>query len=151
MKLRIVLVSVALVVTLGACNIHPAPPPAVSGNGLRPDQIAGGNAINADRRAAGLSVLFDITDLQAKAQAWAEQIAADGYLHHSSLWDGITTRACSLGENIAVSSSVANNEAQLMADPPHRANILGSWNAVGVGIAYRDGFVVTVQDFMHTC
>ncbi|MDQ6697396.1 MAG: CAP domain-containing protein [Actinomycetota bacterium] len=147
MKLRLVLVAVALIVTLGACDVQPAPP----NGGLRPDQIAAGNAINADRRAAGLSVLFDIADLQAKAQAWADQVAADGYLHHSNLWDGITTRACALGENIAVSSSVAGNEAELMADPPHRANVLGNWDLVGVGVAYRDGSVVTVQDFMLTC
>ena len=110
------------------------------------------NALNRDRRLQGLSILTTQADAQAKAQAWAERLASDGRLHHSTLSDGIRTRYCSLGENIGYGSSAAGVQTSYMASPTHRANILDRrWNGVGVGYAKRGSVVYTVQVFIKTC
>ena len=89
---------------------------------------------------------------QAKAQAWAERLASDGYLHHSNLTDGIHVRWCSLGENVGMGPTVTAVEQAYMASSGHRANILATrWNGVGVGYAKRGNTVYTVQVFIKTC
>jgi uncharacterized protein YkwD len=87
----------------------------------------------------------------AKAQAWADKMARDGTLSHSNLSDGVASCATALGENIAAHSSVAGAEQLLMSDPPHRANVLGRWDWVGVGVARSGNGVILVQDFMSGC
>ena len=110
------------------------------------------NALDRDRRLLGLSSLTTQADAQAKAQAWAERLASEGRLYHSTLRDGIRTRACSLGENIGYGSSAAKVQTNYMASPGHRANILNrKWNGVGVGYAKRGNQVYTVQVFIKTC
>jgi uncharacterized protein YkwD len=91
-------------------------------------------------------------DAQRKAQAWAERLASDGYLHHSSLSAGISVRWCSLGENVGSGPSVNAIEQAYMASPGHRANILATrWNGVGVGYAKRGSTIYTVHVFIKTC
>ncbi len=90
-------------------------------------------------------------DLQAKAQAWADKLAREGALYHSKLGDGLTPCWTGLGENIADHRSMAGAEQLMMSDPPHRDNILGRWDWVGVGVARTAQGVVVVQDFMAGC
>ena len=119
---------------------------------LTPAQQGVKNALNRDRRLQGLSTLTTQADAQAKAQAWAQRLASEGRLYHSTLRDGIRTRACSLGENIGYGSSAAGVQASYMTSPTHRANILSrKWNGVGVGYAKRGSVVYTVQVFIKTC
>lgn len=122
----------------------PERPGAITGNSVL-------DALNRDRTGQGLAALRVRSDLQAKAQAWAERLAREGPLYHSTLGDGLETCWTGLGENLAEASSVALAEQLLMADPPHRANILGSWDWVGVGVAPSAGGVVVVQVFMAGC
>jgi len=109
------------------------------------------NALNRDRTAQGLPALRVRSDLQAKAQAWAEKMARENGLSHSNLGDGLASCWTGLGENIASALSVAQAEQALMNDPPHRANILGRWDWVGIGVATKGGGVIVVQDFMSGC
>lgn len=123
---------------------------------LTTEQASVRDAMNADRQANGLPALAVQADAQAKAQAWAERIAADGRLSHSNLSEGIGVRWCRLGENVGYGSSVQSVQNAYMASSGHRGNILNaSWNGVGVGHAVgkvngRD-VVFTVQFFIQTC
>ena len=97
-------------------------------------------------------------DLDTKADHSAfqgqrsQRLAADGYLHHSHLPDGIGSRWCSLGENIGYGGGINSLETAYMRSPRHRVNILGTrWNGVGVGYAERGGRIYTVQVFIQTC
>ena len=108
--------------------------------------------LNADRKANRLSALAVQADAQAKAQAWAERLARENKLYHSTLSDGIRVRWCSLGENVGYGGSVAAIEDAYMRSSGHRANILSTkWNGVGVGYAKSGTRVYTVQVFIKTC
>ena len=108
--------------------------------------------LNADRKANRLSALPTQADAQRKAQAWAEKLARENKLYHSTLSDGIKARWCSLGENVGYGGSIAAIEDAYMASPGHKANIVNSkWNGVGVGYARNGNRVFTVQVFIKTC
>jgi uncharacterized protein YkwD len=138
-RLLLLVVAVVLAVSLAACR--------------SPGQTAVADALNADRVANQLSVLAPSDMLDVKAQAWANQLAQDGYLHHSNLTTGVTGCWRALGENVGYGASVATIEAAYMASAPHRANILnGSYNLLGAGMATDgQGRVWTVQEFEQGC
>ena len=146
----VLLVALALVAVALA-----APPVSAGGPRARPrysPQAAVKNSLNADRTANGRAALKSQADAQAKAQAWANRLASEGRMYHSTLRDGIRVRWCSLGENVGYGSSVASVERAYMNSPHHRANILNTkWNGVGVGYATRGARVYTVHVFIKTC
>ena len=119
---------------------------------LRSTQSQVLNELNADRKAAGLRTLGTQADAQRKAQAWAEKLARENKLYHSTLSDGIGVKWCSLGENVGYGPSVAAIEDAYMASSGHKANILSTkWNGAGVGYATNGKRVFTVQVFIKTC
>jgi uncharacterized protein YkwD len=108
--------------------------------------------LNTDRKANGRKVLSVQTDAQRKAQAWADKLARENRLYHSTLSDGIRTRWCALGENVGYGPNAAAIQDSYMASSGHRANILSTtWNGVGVGYAKNGTRVFTVQVFIKTC
>ncbi len=108
--------------------------------------------LNADRSANKLRTLAVQADAQNKAQAWAEKLAKENTLYHSTLSSGIKVKWCSLGENVGYGPSVAAIEDAYMNSSGHRANILSTkWNGVGVGYATNGSRVFTVQFFIKTC
>ncbi len=124
-------------------------PPAPAAGNTAADAL---NLMNRDRTSRGLPALPVRADAQAKAQAWAEKLARDGRLSHSSLGQGLTQCYSGVGENVAMAPSVAHAEQLLMDDPPHRANILAPrWTAVGVGVARTNGGYMVVQVFVTGC
>lgn len=123
---------------------------------LTPGQTSVLNELNADRRANGRTTLSTHAQAQAKAQAWAEKLAREGRLYHSTLADGITAKWCGLGENVGYGNTVAGIQDAYMASAGHKANVLNTtWNGVGVGHATGkvNGVTVTftVQFFIRTC
>jgi len=108
--------------------------------------------LNTDRKAHRVATLRTQADAQRKAQAWADKLARENRLYHSTLSDGIKTRWCSLGENVGYGPSVAAVEDGYMNSSGHRANLLNTkWNGVGVGYAKNGNRVFTVQVFIKTC
>ena len=98
-------------------------------------------AINQDRAAAGLGPLAWDSQLYGLAQSHAQEIANSGSLWHSDLGSWLAVPWMrgwrSLGENLLVAPPGTNAfsaEDSWMASPPHRANILGGFNRVGVGV-----------------
>lgn len=135
--LRVAL-AVALALVLTAC--------------LSSGQSAVQNELNADRRAHGRSALRSHSTLNKKAQAWAERLARENRLYHSTLSSGAPSCWRSLGENVGYGSSVASVQDAYMRSTAHRANVLKStWNWVGVGTARNGSRVFTVQVYMTGC
>jgi uncharacterized protein YkwD len=109
-------------------------------------------ALNNDRAAHGLAPVFPHGELIAKAQAWADKLAQDNGLSHSTLTSGIPGCWRALGENVGYGSSVGGVQDAFMASSTHRANILnGAYGYAGTGVAYRGDRVFVVQVFMQGC
>lgn len=108
--------------------------------------------LNYSRNTHGMWSLSAYNQSVSKAQAWADHLAAIGYLQHSSLSSGYSVRWCALGENVGVGPSTYDIETAFMSSTEHRANILsGTWNHAGTGVARNGTTVYVVQEFIKTC
>ncbi|MGZ4735358.1 MAG: CAP domain-containing protein [Acidimicrobiia bacterium] len=108
------------------------------------------NHINGFRASRGVGGLQTHSVLTAKAQAWAEHMAATNCLCHSNLPDGITVGWRKLGENVGHGPSVDSLHTAFVNSPPHAANMLDSqFHWVGVGVAYSSsGEMWVAEEFM---
>ena len=125
---------------------------ALLGSACTPEAGKSAGLLNESRAQNGLGPLEFNTMLHFKAQAWAEQLARQGYLSHSRLTDGNhSTTWTKLGENVGYAWSLEQAQNAFMNSAPHRANILDrTYNKVGTGVAYGgDGRIWVVQEFMH--
>lgn len=102
--------------------------------------------VNTDRARHGLSPLALSERLSQVAQGHSEDMAREGFFAHVSPRHGdLRARARrggmpeqTLGENIAMASSLEEAEENLMASPGHRAMILHpAMRVVGFGIVVR--------------
>lgn len=100
--------------------------------------------IDADRAAHGLGDLTVNLQLTRVARGWAQQMAADSTLRHNPRLDQqVRGTWARLGENVGHSTQsgataralVENLHTSFMRSPTHRANILGDFNQVGIGVA----------------
>jgi uncharacterized protein YkwD len=108
--------------------------------------------LNTDRYHNGIRNLSPLSQSVSKAQAWADHLAAIGYLQHTYLPSSYSVRWCALGENVGYGSDTASIERAFMGSPEHRGNILsGTWNHAGTGVARRGSTVFVVQEFIKTC
>ena len=107
--------------------------------------------INATRTENGLPALYPHPAALAKAQVWAETMAAEGELRHSELTDGITGDWKLIGENVGYSGDIATVHQAFLDSPGHRANILDErFNWVGTGYAESDdGRIWVAQVFVQ--
>ena len=110
--------------------------------------------VNADRAANGLPALSWHPQLGGLAQGWAEHMGSTGKLEHSDL--DATLRSPEfdafhrLGENILVGNcnmTAVEIEQAWMNSPGHRANILGDFNTIGVGVVCAGGRLWATQSF----
>ena len=106
--------------------------------------------INASRTEHELATLIPHPAAMAKAQAWAETMAADGDLRHSELSDGLTDDWLVIGENVGYSSDIPTVHQAFLDSAGHRANILDErFNWVGTGYAESDdGRIWVAQVFV---
>ena len=101
---------------------------------------------NIEREAAGVHVVLNHPSLQAKAQAWAETLAARGALAHSNLADGAGSGWRALGENLAMASSVDEAHSLFLSSSAHRSTMRSSrYSHIGVGVAMRGDRYYVVQ------
>lgn len=104
--------------------------------------------INATRNEQGLRSLALDETLINKAQAWAEQMAANRNVSHSVLTENAGNDWRVLAENVGWARSVAEMHALFMNSAPHRTNILnGRFTRMGTGVAEVDGQYYVVQVF----
>jgi hypothetical protein len=95
--------------------------------------------INGERMAAGLDPLTLRADLVDDAMAHSERMWVEDRLYHNPALASVATGWMSLGENVGVGPSVGVLHQAFMDSPGHRANVLGDYDSIGVG-------VVTVSD-----
>ena len=103
--------------------------------------------VNGARSNEGLPALAADPVAQAKAQAWAEHLAAINSLEHSRLSDGMDGGWRRLAENVGYGSSIDEVQQQFMGSSMHRDNVLDHrFTHLGVGVARGHGrtFVVLV-------
>lgn len=107
--------------------------------------------INAERSRRGLARLRDDAKLQGIATQWAAAMGRSGVLSHGNF----SGRISSAYPNVAGAENIVEGQptaaavvAAWMGSPGHRANILGDYDAIGVGKATgRDGSIWWVADF----
>lgn len=105
-----------------------------------------------DRAVHGRAALTVHDQLGSKAQGWAEKMARDGRISHSTLTSGAPSCWRALGENVAKASSVDGLHDAWMRSSGHRANILStSYTHIGVGVARQGSWYYGVQVFMRAC
>ena len=124
---------VAAVFTLAAC--------------MSTQQQVAFDLVNGARADSGVSPLAADAIAQAKAQSWAEHLAARNTLEHSNLSAGMDDGWRRLAENVGVGASIDEVQRQFMGSDVHRANVLDRrFTHLGVGVAQGHGrtFVVLV-------
>jgi uncharacterized protein YkwD len=109
--------------------------------------------INAERAAAGVGPVQQIGWAHSVAQQHSQDMAAAGDIWHNIAGFIDQGRgamgATYLGENVAMDSTLAANDALLYSDIPHRNITLdGRFNYVGLGIALDSkNWVYVTEDF----
>jgi hypothetical protein len=109
--------------------------------------------INAERAAAGVGAVQQIAWAHSVARQHAQEMAAAGDIWHNIA--GFINQgrgamgATYLGENVAMDSTLAADDALLYSDIPHRNVTLdGRFNFVGLGIALDSrNWVYVAEDF----
>ena len=78
------------------------------------------DSLNADRRHYGRHSLPTHSAPNRKAQRWAEQLAHENRLRHSSITSGVPSCWRSLGENVGYGSSIGAVQTPLheLREPP---------------------------------
>lgn len=106
--------------------------------------------VNGARSDAGLPALTLDPIAQAKAQGWAEHLAASGSLGHSDLTDGMDGGWRRLAENVGYGSSIDEIQQRFMQSSAHRQNVLdGRFTHLGVGVARGGGHTYVVLVFVQ--
>ena len=103
------------------------------------------NKVNNAREARGkapLEVSWDLTD---DARAQARRMADEQDLYHTPNLGSVTSGWKTLGENVGVGPSVNQLFDAFMGSSAHRANILGNYNYIGVGVKVDDNDIMWVS------
>lgn len=114
--------------------------------------------INAERKARGLGGLTVDVRLTRVAREWSAQMAASGQLsHRPNLAAAVGGDWQTLAENVGRARLVTVDEPALverlhqafMDSPGHRANVLGPYDGVGVGVTVaQDGTMWVTVNFI---
>lgn len=105
--------------------------------------------LNSARRARGLNALRMQPGLVSIARSWSRNMDERNRLYHrTNLRDRVnavvTRNWTAIGENVGTGGDVAQLHAAFMNSPAHRANILGAYNYVGIGVSKSDGKTIWV-------
>lgn len=97
--------------------------------------------INQSRASAGLTPLSVHSDLVTGARNHTARMLPTGTIFHSTSeqLSSVTTGWLVLGENVGKGGSTSSLHNAFMASPSHKANILGDYDRVGVGVDLDDG------------
>jgi uncharacterized protein YkwD len=91
------------------------------------------------RKRAGVPPLSVNSGLRDVARRHAEEMAVSKTLSHSPDFAGrvsvVVPNWQRIGENVGYGSTMQAIHDSFMASPGHRANILGNYNIVGVGVS----------------
>ncbi len=130
MRAKRILSVPTLVATVLAMGILASP---VAANSSFESSFVG--KINAERSARGMNTLSVYWDLVDDARAHSNRMMSDDHLHHNPGLGSVTTGWYALGENVGVGPTVDVLHDAFMDSAGHRANILGDYNYIGVGVS----------------
>jgi len=103
---------------------------------------------NALRTAGGLAPLTESTEMDSVAQTWSAKMYAAGALtHNPSYSTQIPPGWTAAGENIANGYSYTTVVEAWHQSAGHYANIMGNYNAIGIGYYESNGVTYFTQDF----
>jgi hypothetical protein len=141
----------AVVATLGASLFMLGGPLARAGAADAPVEASAAAFMNGMRTAAGLAPLATNLALTGMARGWTDHLTAVGGLSHNP---ALATEApagwATVGENVGMGGSLDGVDQAFAASPPHRANILGAYDAMGIGVDIRgDGTLFITVDFIR--
>lgn len=105
---------------------------------------------NALRVAGGLAPLTENAAMDAVAQNWSAQMSANGAMtHNPSYSTQIPAGWTAAGENVAVGFSYTTVVEAWHQSPGHYANIMGPYNAIGIGYYDLNGQRYYTEDFAY--
>ncbi len=106
--------------------------------------------LNADRAQQGLAPLSVDPALTAIARGWSDTLLRTAILsHNTAIARELPAGWTRWGENVGTGPSASSLEAAFMASPEHRANILGPFSSVGVGVDVTSaGTIWVTVDFI---
>jgi cell division septation protein DedD len=112
---------------------------AVMAVGMAVPAIAGpegtlASRINSSRSASGLAPLETYWDLTDDARAHSARMMDRGSIYHNPSLGSVTSGWHALGENVGMGIDINGMHDAFMNSPGHRANILGNYNYMGVGV-----------------
>lgn len=124
------------------------------GTAVTDDEAVLAGLVNGARSSAGLPALAVSGALSDVARSHSASMAAAGTLSHSGNTTGavgsVVSDWTSVGENVGVGASVAEVHSALMASATHRANILGDFTVLGVGVVRGGDGRVWVTELFAT-
>jgi uncharacterized protein YkwD len=94
------------------------------------------SSINSYRSSNGLPALSRSGSLDSYARNWALQLVENGSLSHSNI-GSLLGEWSAVAENVGYGGSVGGVFEALVGSSGHRANMLGDYSHIGVGV-YRD-------------
>lgn len=107
------------------------------------------NLINQERTSRSLAPLTVYSDLVDDAQSHTDTMLSQNKLFHNPNLGSVTTGWYALGENVGYGYGVEGLHNAFMNSPGHRANILGDYNYVGIGVSNEsDGTMWVTVVFM---
>lgn len=109
---------------------------------------------NEARAQAGLEPLRMSTTLVEYSRSHSERMRLAGKIFHTEDLSAVAQQRVPrwqrAGENVGVGGSVESLHNALMNSPGHRANILGDYNYVGMGVVQESGRMYITQFFAKT-
>src|SRR5205814_3567859 len=107
------------------------------------DEVDFWNRTNDARAQNGLGPLQWDEDAANVARGWSSNMAATQTLAHNpnlvgDISNAVTNDWTRIGENVGYGPTVSSLQTAFMNSPGHRANVLGDFNRVGIGVV-RDG------------
>jgi uncharacterized protein YkwD len=142
------LIALLLAMTLTAVVALAGPASAASPS----DEQGFVDKINQERTSRSLRPLIFDLKIRDVARAWSDQMASSGnFVHNPNYAQQIPPGWSRAAENIAMgsgtSATVAVLHQALMNSSGHRANILGDFTRVGVGVTVSGGKMWVTQNF----
>ncbi len=149
MRFRKAVCGLAVVIaTAGSLMATSTTAGATTDPGAAADFISRTNGLRGSLGLPGLSVNGALT---AKAQQWAEHMAAVGGISHSNLADGAPSNWTRPGENVGRGPSVDAIHNALVASPEHYKNLTDpGFRYVGVGVVNANGTFYVSEVFMES-
>ncbi|MEX0834740.1 MAG: S-layer homology domain-containing protein, partial [Nitriliruptor sp.] len=104
---------------------------------------------NAERTNRGLPELRGSLQMARIAREWSNTMATEQNLYHRpNLGQAVDGNWQRIGENVGVGPNIPRIHQAFMDSPGHKANVLGDYTHVGVGVVEHDGRLWLTLNFL---